>query len=166
VPGGPAAVLSHRSGGAFYRRHPWWTGAGVVVLAAAIVGIALWATAGPTHHPTPTAQVSTVPANIGPGTLPSGGSGPGGGAGGGPSAGGGPAPSASAPTGAPSPSASSPAPTSVSPSPQPTLPATGLLHPIRAMAAVAFGFLLIGGVLMYAGRRRDDLPTGSQTPRT
>jgi len=145
--GRDAAVMSHGGRGAFYRRHPWWTGAGVVFLAGAILGIVLWVDAGPTHVPTPTAHVST-PANIGPGASPSTGVGPGTGSSGGPSASVGPEPSASGPTAAPT-----------SASPQPTLPVTGMLHPIRAMAAVAFGFLLFGALLMYVGRRRDDIPT-------
>ncbi|HEY7176290.1 MAG TPA: hypothetical protein VH442_15350, partial [Micromonosporaceae bacterium] len=59
------------------------------------------------------------------------------------------APSASASSAAPS------APAAPQPSAAGTLPVTGVLHPIRLMAGVAFGFVLVGSLLVYAGRRRE-----------
>ncbi|HEY7177050.1 MAG TPA: protein kinase, partial [Micromonosporaceae bacterium] len=63
----PAAVPTHAPDKAFYRRHPWWTGAAACAVALAIIGFVVWVTAGPSHRPSrPVAEVSTQPAPVVP----------------------------------------------------------------------------------------------------
>jgi serine/threonine-protein kinase len=132
--------------GRFYRRHPWWTGFGafgVVILVAGVLLLSGVGRSGPTT--TPAAQLSTQPAAISPSSFA------------GPSSA--PAPSGTASVGAPIVSGTPTSSSNGTPAPQPTLPVTGFAHPIRLMGAVAIGFVALGALLMYTGRRRDDTLT-------
>ncbi|HEU0240516.1 MAG TPA: protein kinase [Micromonosporaceae bacterium] len=155
-----AAVATHKPAGPVYRRHPWWFGIGTLILIIAIIGIILWVLGGPSKGPTPVAQESTPSSQQSTASagFPSASAGPS--AGGGPVASGGPSasagagqPSASGSEGGGQPSGGS---SSSQAGPPPSLPQTGPSHPIRLMGAVAFGLVLVGSVLVYVGRRRED----------
>jgi serine/threonine protein kinase len=153
---GPASVSAGTND-----RRPRWLAVATVAAGLVVAGLLAWAAVGLTGSSTRPAAASSRP--VATSAAPAG------------------TPSASVPASAGAPPIGSPTgtsmPTATSPSTSassaaagvsgtgsaaPTLPLTGFEHPIRLMAAIAAAFILAGALLLYAGRRRDDVPPGRQ----
>jgi hypothetical protein len=154
----PVGASSGSDGG----RRPWWLALSAVAAVLVVAGLLVWAGvggSGPSAHPAAGSSGRPIATTSPPAASASGATGsPNAGspsATGSPSAGspGGTGSSSSASAGA---SGASGAASTGEPSSGPTLPLTGFEHPIRLMAAVAAGFVFVGGFLLYAGRRRDE----------
>jgi|GEM_PF-6502006 len=154
------AVPAGATTGTDGHRRPWWLAAGAVAAVLAVAGLLAWAGVGLTGSSTrPAAAASSRPvATATPTGAPSVSA---------------PASAGAPPIGTPTGTSTPPPATASSPGAVPSLepsagasgtgsaaarlPLTGFEHPIRLMAAIAAAFILAGMVLLYAGRRRDEM---------